>query len=227
MSVFAAPPWLSYPKAMPATTATFAPPRDAQALVDVVRLCYARGWAPATSSNYSLRDPDMGGFWVSRSGVDKSAFVINDLVAVDMQGRPHSAAAPKTSAETGLHAALYARTADIGCVLHTHSRAATVLSRYAAAAGFLCLSGYELLKAFRGVDTHQAHIELPVLQNSQDIDALATAAHAALDRRPRSPGYLIVGHGLYTWGADVETAWRHLEALEFLLDCELYERLLR
>ena len=33
--------------------------------------------------------------------------------------------------------------------------------------------------------------------------------------------YLIDGHGIYTWGRDMAEARRHLEALEFLLGCEL------
>jgi methylthioribulose-1-phosphate dehydratase len=33
--------------------------------------------------------------------------------------------------------------------------------------------------------------------------------------------YLINGHGIYTWGHDMAEARRHLEALEFLLCCEL------
>jgi len=32
----------------------------------------------------------------------------------------------------------------------------------------------------------------------------------------RVPGYLISGHGLYVWGADMDAAHRHLEAFEHL-----------
>jgi methylthioribulose-1-phosphate dehydratase len=34
-------------------------------------------------------------------------------------------------------------------------------------------------------------------------------------------GYIIRGHGVYAWGPDVPTALARLEALEFLLACEL------
>jgi methylthioribulose-1-phosphate dehydratase len=43
---------------------------------------------------------------------------------------------------------------------------------------------------------------------------------------PEMVGYLIAGHGLYTWGADVAEARRHVEAFDFLFTCEL-ERLRR
>jgi methylthioribulose-1-phosphate dehydratase len=37
---------------------------------------------------------------------------------------------------------------------------------------------------------------------------------------PDMHGYLIAGHGLYTWGKSFEIAKRQLEVLEFLLECE-------
>ena len=37
-------------------------------------------------------------------------------------------------------------------------------------------------------------------------------------------GYLIEGHGLYAWGRDMKEARRHLEAFEFLINCELEMR---
>ena len=35
-------------------------------------------------------------------------------------------------------------------------------------------------------------------------------------------GYLIAGHGIYTWGRDLTECLRHLEAIEYLFD---YRRL--
>ena len=63
-------------------------------------------------------------------------------------------------------------------------------------------------------------LRVPVLPNSQDMPALAAMVEAELDRGPLW-GYLIEGHGLYAWGRDMAEARRHLEAFEFLLDCEL------
>ena len=37
-------------------------------------------------------------------------------------------------------------------------------------------------------------------------------------------GYLIEGHGLYAWGRDMAEARRHLDAFEFLINCELEMR---
>jgi len=39
-----------------------------------------------------------------------------------------------------------------------------------------------------------------------------------LMRHADSHGFLLRGHGLYTWGRDVTEAKRHVEVLEFLLE---------
>ena len=77
-----------------------------------------------------------------------------------------------------------------------------------------------------GTDTHEAEIVVPVLPNSQDMHTLAAQVDCLLDRRPMC-GYLIDGHGLYAWGADMAEARRHLEAFEFLIGCELELRKLQ
>ena len=104
-------------------------------------------------------------------------------------------------------------------MLHTHSLAATVLSRLSPTG--VVLEGYEVLKALPGVKTHQMRLEVPVFGNDQDIPRLAARVEAHLEAHPALPGYLIEGHGLYTWGATVAEARRHVEAFEFLLACEL------
>lgn len=107
-------------------------------------------------------------------------------------------------------------------MLHTHSPASTVLGMLATGQSALTLEGYELLKAFAGVATHEARLYFPVFANTQDIAALAAQVVARLDASA-SPcfGYLIRGHGTYVWGRDLAEARRQLEALEFLFDCEL------
>lgn len=56
--------------------------------------------------------------------------------------------------------------------------------------------------------------------NTQDMQVLAAQVDALLDKQSMW-GYLIEGHGLYAWGRNMAEARRHLEAFEFLLQCEL------
>lgn len=192
--------------------------RCASEIASSVRELSARGWTPATSSNFSMR-LDERHVAITVSGRDKGRLTDDDVMVVDLSG---SAVATdhRPSAETLLHTQLYARFPDVGCVLHTHSLNQTVASRLYAGAGQLRLEGYELLKAFNGNTTHEAAIDLPVLPNSQDMHTLAAQVDALLDSQPMW-GYLIDGHGLYAWGRDMGEARRHLEAFEFLIACEL------
>jgi len=183
-----------------------------------VRELSALGWTPATSSNFSRRLDDRHAA-ITVSGRDKGKLREADIMVVDMDGKPVGSD-HRPSAETLLHTQLYRRFPDVGCVLHTHSQAQTVSSRLFAGAGHMRLEGYELLKAFRGNDTHETALDVPVLPNSQDMPSLAAQVDALLDDGPMW-GYLIDGHGLYAWGHDMAEARRHLEAFEFLFGCEL------
>ena len=205
-------------------------PYDAQRLrhlageiITNVRELAVAGMTPATSSNFSRRLDDRHAA-ITVSGRDKGRLTEGDIMVVDFDGRAVGSD-HRPSAETLLHTQLYRRFPEIGCVLHTHSRAQTVASRLFAGAGHVRLEGYELLKAFHGNTTHEASIDVPVLPNTQDMPTLAAQVDALLDERPMW-GYLIDGHGLYAWGRDMAEARRHLEAFEFLFDCELQLRAL-
>jgi methylthioribulose-1-phosphate dehydratase len=200
---------------------SFDPERLAQCACEIIvngSELAARGWTPATSSNFSSRI-DALHVAITVSGRDKGRLVEDDIMGVDLEGRC-LASDRKASAETLLHTQLYERFSQIGCVLHTHSQTQTVASRLYGASGHVHLQGYELLKAFSGITTHDTEIDLLVFANTQDMHVLAARVDAALDRQPMW-GYLIDGHGLYAWGCDVAEARRHLEAFEFLLGCEL------
>jgi len=182
------------------------------------------GWVPATSGNISLRLPG-DRVAITRSGFHKGFIPEDGVMAVDLDGRPEDSNL-RPSAETGLHCAIYRRFPTAGAALHGHSVPATVLSRLAGTS--IPLAGYELLKAFPGLPTHEAAIRLPVLDNDQDIDRLQARVTQAWDADPDAPpGYLIRGHGLYVWADDMPGALMRLEALEFMLACELETRRLR
>jgi methylthioribulose-1-phosphate dehydratase len=198
--------------------------RCAQALIATTCELSARGWTPATSSNFSLRLDERHAV-ISVSGRDKGRLSEADFMVVDWHGKA-VASEHQPSAETLLHTQLYKRDRGIGCVLHTHSHVQTVASRLFADEGRVRLAGYELLKAFPGQVSHETSVDLPVLPNSQDMPALAARVEALLGV-DAPPGYLIDGHGLYAWGVDLDAARRHLEAFDFLLGVELDLRRLR
>lgn len=201
------------------------PPYDLQRLAEAAgslitncRELAHLGLTPATSSNFSQRLDDRH-CAITVSGRDKGRLVQDDIMVVDLEGRPVGSRR-QPSAETRLHTQLYRRFAEVGCVLHTHSKTQTVASRLYARQGHVIFEGYELQKAFHGNDTHEEAIRVPVLPNTQDMATLADRVETELDHGPLW-GYLIEGHGLYAWGRHMAEARRHLDAFEFLLGCEL------
>ncbi|AXA67647.1 methylthioribulose-1-phosphate dehydratase [Pseudomonas sp. SORGH_AS 211] len=195
----------------------------AREIIDAGRFLYGRGWSPATSSNYSVRLSDSR-LLLTVSGKHKGQLELDDVLATDLDGTPLEDKKP--SAETALHTQLYRWQPEIGAVLHTHSVNSTVLSRQLEGDRLL-LDGYELQKALHGVTTHDVRVEIPVFDNDQDIPRLADQVQTWLDVHPDCVGYLIRGHGLYTWGPRMADALRHVEAFEFLFECELKTRSLR
>ena len=185
-------------------------------LITAGEILDARGWVPATSGNFSMRlNPDC--IAITVSGVHKGNLTTETIMTIDPNGR--SLDNKKPSAETELHAALYRKYPDINVVLHTHSINATLISRLNNQE--LKLSGYEILKAFHGVTTHETVICVPIFANDQDIARLSSKVVMYLEQNPPVYGYLIAGHGLYTWGQTMQETMRHIEAFEFLFECEL------
>ncbi len=176
------------------------------------------GWVPATAGNISVRLRD-GTVAITRSGGHKGFLDADGVIRVGLDGRPLREG-DRPSAETGLHCGIYRRFPEAGAVLHGHSVPVTVLSRRLG--GSIRLQGYELLKAFPGLPTHEAAIELPIFDNDQDIPRLQGMVEARWAGEDAVlPGYLLRGHGIYVWGADMPQALMRLEAVEFMLRCEL------
>ncbi len=188
----------------------------ADQLIAAGRFIDSKGWVPATSGNFSARLSD-GTIAITVSGRHKGCLQREDIMLIDSSGQ--SLDGKKPSAETLLHTALYQRFPDVQAVLHPHSINATLAARLFP--DQLVLENYELLKALQGITTHETRIVVPIFANDQDIARLSRQVEAYLDQHSGVYAYIIASHGFYTWGASVTDTLRHLEALEFLFDCEI------
>jgi methylthioribulose-1-phosphate dehydratase len=194
-----------------------------EAIIASGRRLDARGLAPATSGNYSVRLGD-GRIAVTVSGRHKGRLARDDIMLVDGDGV--ALEAKKPSAETALHTVVYRLYPQVNAVLHVHSVPVVTLTRHLPGASEVVLQGYEMLKAFPGIATHEVTVGVPIFENSQDIAALAREVAEDTGQRCKSdrsqvPAYLIRGHGAYGWGKDLEEAERVIEGLEHLLSCEI------
>lgn len=189
----------------------------ASTMAEVGREFHVRGWVLGTSGNFSAvlhREP----LWlaITSTGSDKGHLSVGQILELDEtltvfrgEGRP--------SAETALHLAIV-RGRQAGAVLHTHSVWSTVLSGWQASKGGVAIEGYEMLKGLEGIHTHKHREWLPIVENSQDMHELAQGISQTLEENPSAHGFLLRGHGLYTWGADLAEAKRHVEIFEFLME---------
>jgi len=201
------------------------PARAQEDIIRAGRRMDQRGWVPATAGNISVRfaagpAATQGRIAITRSGGHKGFLDSFSVIEVDFAGAALSAG-DKPSAETLLHCQIYRSIPDAGAVLHGHSIAGTVLSM-AEPGPAIVFSGYELFKAFAGQPTHAATLSLALFDNDQDMVRLSAAIAPQLANCPL--GYYIRGHGAYVWAPEMDRALARLEALEFLLECELARR---
>lgn len=196
----------------------------ASAMVAYGRAFYDKNWNLATSSNYSAvisKDPLQ--VLMTASGKHKGELTTADFVLVDKNltviepdGKPSSSKL-RPSAEAALHLSI-AKRDGVGSVLHTHSIWSTILSERFASQGAIVISGYEMLKALTGVKTHETTATIPIIENSQDMDAVAAHVEDRMNKGEIEHGFVLKGHGLYTWAISLGAARNQIEALEFLFE---------
>lgn len=190
--------------------------KAAKALAELGQRLYARGWALGTSGNFSAvvsRRPLR--LAITASGHDKRTLRASHILTVDKDGKALGRGRP--SAETLLHVTI-ARARGAGAIVHTHSVHSTMLSDVHGDAGGFHIHGYEMLKGLDGVTSHEHQEWIPILENDQDMPRLAKVLEKTLADHPRAHAVLLRRHGLYTWGATLAEAERHVEILEFLFE---------
>jgi methylthioribulose-1-phosphate dehydratase len=194
-------------------------PSAAGDLAKLGRRFYDRGWVMGTSGNFSVvvsRAPLR--LAITASSVHKGTLAAAQILRLNDEGRVHGRRTPyRPSAEAALHLEII-RKRDAGSVLHTHSVWSTMLSDLHSSSGALRLTNYEMLKGLTGVSTHEHEEVIPILDNDQDMTRLSARLGATLDEYPSAKAILLKRHGLYTWGATLAEAERHIEILEFLFE---------
>jgi methylthioribulose-1-phosphate dehydratase len=188
-------------------------------LAEVIRSYHQKGWSPATSTNYSFRlEDDLNKIYVSKSGIDKSQFTENDFMEVDFDGKPYPEfEGIRPSAETLIHCKLYQLFPEMMCIVHSHSIYSVLHS--AVHQESVSLEGYEVLKGFEGIKTHEVKVEIPIFDNDQNMVNFSKILEVNKNRLS-IPAFIMHKHGTYAWGRNLFEAKRHLETAEYLLEVE-------
>jgi L-ribulose-5-phosphate 4-epimerase len=98
-----------------------------ESLVKFARQMITTGLVRGTSGNISTRQPGADEALVTPSGVDYDSMRPEDIVLVDLTGRPRFQGM-KPSVDTPFHVAIYRARPDVGAVVHTHSPYAAAFS---------------------------------------------------------------------------------------------------
>ncbi len=164
-------------------------------------------------------------FLITASGNDKGELTEDDFLLVDELGiiaRNSNDVKQKPSAETLLHSTIYKNT-DAKTVFHVHTTNSTLLSmqsKRAEVQNKIEFSGLEMLKGL-GFKTHEVTVNIPVIENSQDMKYLSEIAPSYINEEV--PGLILKGHGIYAWGKTPQEAKRHVEIFEFLFEYKVKE----
>lgn len=180
-------------------------------IVKYARLLFERGYCAGTEGNLSARLKD-GNFLITPSKRVKAFLSPQDLVVIDWSGNVvHGKGLPTTERFT--HLEIYRQRPDAMAVVHAHPKFVTVasaLGRDPFAKPFLA----ETAMFFANV--RFAPFALPsTKEGAEAIRELCEGADAVVADR----------HGAFTWGADVESAFAAMDALEKIAEADYLARL--
>jgi methylthioribulose-1-phosphate dehydratase len=168
---------------------------QARELCRSMALIHRRGWCDGTGGNFSVvlrRPPDLE-LLMAPSGVDKGRVKPSELIVVDGCERVLRGTG-RVSAEMRLHQAIVVST-GAGAVLHTHSQAATLLSREAMGeldgrdasrspreGAVETAAGEPTRPAWAERGSSAAHVDIEGLEMLKGLEGIHT--HASLIRIP-------------------------------------------
>jgi methylthioribulose-1-phosphate dehydratase len=102
-------------------------------------------------------------------------------------------------------------------ILHSHSIYPILIS--AVLGPQISFEGYEIQKGFDGQTTHENYIDIPIFENTQDMQKFKEVITEEANRIQQH-AFIIRKHGTYAWGKNLFEAKRHLETLDYLCQCE-------
>ncbi|MBI0549816.1 L-ribulose-5-phosphate 4-epimerase [Pectobacterium parmentieri] len=177
-----------------------------------------------TWGNVSAVDRQRGLMVIKPSGVEYSAMTLEDMVVVELESGRVVEGTKKPSSDTDTHRVLYLEFDDIGGIVHTHSRHATI---WAQAGKDIPAWG----------TTHADYFYGPIpctrLMTDEEINGryewdTGTVIVETFRQRGISPvdvpAVLVNSHGPFAWGKDADNAVHNAVVLEELAYMGIFSR---
>ncbi|PWD56706.1 L-ribulose-5-phosphate 4-epimerase [Pectobacterium parmentieri] len=177
-----------------------------------------------TWGNVSAVDRQRGLMVIKPSGVEYSAMTLEDMVVVELESGKVVEGTKKPSSDTDTHRVLYLEFDDIGGIVHTHPRHATI---WAQAGKDIPAWG----------TTHADYFYGPIpctrLMTDEEINGryewdTGTVIVETFRQRGISPvdvpAVLVNSHGPFAWGKDADNAVHNAVVLEELAYMGIFSR---
>ncbi|RTF96068.1 L-ribulose-5-phosphate 4-epimerase [Serratia marcescens] len=167
-----------------------------------------------TWGNVSAVDRERGLVVIKPSGVEYEHMTAEDMVVVDLASGRTVEGVKKPSSDTATHLALYREFADIGGIVHTHSRHATIWAQ----------AGLDI-PAWGTTHADYFYGDIPCTRPMSEAEIagdyegetgkviIETFNQAGRDPQ-QVPGVLVYSHGPFAWGKDAADAVHNAVVLE-------------
>ncbi|QKJ04245.1 L-ribulose-5-phosphate 4-epimerase [Yersinia mollaretii] len=177
-----------------------------------------------TWGNVSAVDRQSGLLVIKPSGVEYDVMTLNDMVVVELDTGKVVEGSKKTSSDTDTHRVLYLNFPQVGGIVHTHSRHATIWSQ----AG-LDLPAWGTTHA----DYFYGTIPCTRQMTSEEIagryewetgNVIVETFHERGIKPEDVPAVLVNSHGPFAWGSSADNAVHNAVVLEELAYMGIFSR---
>ncbi|ORM71238.1 L-ribulose-5-phosphate 4-epimerase [Pantoea rwandensis] len=161
---------------------------------------------------------------IKPSGVEYDGMTVEDIVVLDLESGRIVEGKKKPSSDTATHLALYRAFDDIGGIVHTHSRHATIWSQ---AGQDLPAWGTTHADYFYGsIPCTRLMTEHEIVNDYEhNTGQVIIETFRSRDISPTDvPGVLINAHGPFAWGKDADTAVHNAVVMEEIAYMGIFSR---
>ncbi|ELQ9310611.1 L-ribulose-5-phosphate 4-epimerase [Serratia marcescens] len=173
----------------------------------------AYGLVTFTWGNVSAIDRQSGLVVIKPSGIAYEAMTLEDLVVVDLEDKVREGHR-KPSSDTATHLALYRAFADIGGVVHTHSRNATIWAQAGQPIPALGTTHADYFYGDIPCTRPMSEAEIAGDYEGETGKVIIETFNQAGRDPQQVPGVLVYSHGPFAWGKDAADAVHNAVVLE-------------
>jgi L-ribulose-5-phosphate 4-epimerase len=177
-----------------------------------------------TWGNVSGIDRDQGLVVIKPSGVSYETMKAEDMVVVELATGKVLEGDLKPSSDTPTHLELYRAFANIGGIVHTHSRWAT---SFAQAGQSISPLGTTHADYFYGAIPCTRKMRPEEIKGEYEKETGKVIVETFTDKSPDDiPGVLVYSHGSFAWGTDPMNAVHNAVVLEEIAFMNFHARML-